>query len=590
MQTTIKRIAPITLFLLISAAAQGQSVKPLQLSKLNLRVGLGSASAVIAYHIIPSNRSAKVGIRFLLRRRVGSEVPQWEAVTPETEDGPIILDLKLGQDNTGTLSIGLAKGVYTNCRIQLFNSPDGKSVDISKMVYDSENDPAAANLKLNLVVPIDRSIIIPRLVVPGDKLITPTGSNQYAVSVATEIRVPDSYSTAGGGVWAVAKGPGGISRQWASLSDTRPAEDSAATYKRIPVRFLFNGVKSSVWSMEFGVAQSSKPSEVRWTDGRLEFQVGTTWRIPAPAESLPPRVRVRNRRFETVNGEFVGFYPDMPAAQSAVRFVRGGNYGNAICWTLAPANNSPEYFKQLKALGLRFVRLNFHPDHYLEDDLYRDVVDQFVQNAWAAGLYPIISPQDFATASTEAGRVEKTVQMLKMIATRYKDKPLWYHILNEPYMFQAWAKWKPVATRLVRTIRTIDPEAFVIVPFEGWATDGRAAAEDPIREVRVDLYDGHAYVNPAEVVARFAPAIRAGLPVIIGEYGGATASYMRQMDSVLQQLSPGLMAAAPWAFTTKGQDSLALVETASADGLTFTPIGRVIADDFAEWNAGRKRP
>jgi hypothetical protein len=65
---------------------------------------------------------------------------------------------------------------------------------------------------------------------------------------------------------------------------------------------------------------------------------------------------------------------------------------------------------------------------------------------------------------------------------------------------------------------------------------------------------------------------------------------MRQMDSVLQQLSPGLMAAAPWAFTTKGQDSLALVETASADGLTFTPIGRVIADDFAEWNAGRKRP
>jgi hypothetical protein len=270
--------------------------------------------------------------------------------------------------------------------------------------------------------------------------------------------------------------------------------------------------------------------------------------------------------------------------------VRGGNYGNAVCWSIAPANNSPEYFNQLKALGLRFVRINFHPDRYFETELYRNVVDQFVQNVWSAGLYPIISPQDFATASSEEGRVEKTVQLLKLLATRYKGQPVWYHVLNEPFLFPTWARWKPVAIRLVRTIRAIDPDAFVIVPFEGSATDGRAAALDPIQGVHVDLYDGHAYMNAKDISVRYGPAIQAGLPVIIGEYGGTTGAYMRQMDAALQQLSPGLMAVAPWAFTVPDQDSIPLIESVSAEGLKFTPAGQVVADDFAEWNAGRKRP
>ena len=279
----------------------------------------------------------------------------------------------------------------------------------------------------------------------------------------------------------------------------------------------------------------------------------------------------------------------MPNARSAVKFLRGGNYGNSICWTIDPALNDPAFFRQLKQIGLRFVRCNFDADRFLGEPLYQNVIDQFAQNVWAAGMYPIICPQEFPKASSDPLRLYKTTGLMRLMAERFKGQPVWYEIMNEPFLLQQWSTWKPFAIKWVRAIRQIDPEAFVIVPFEGWCADGRGAAQDPIREVRVDLYDGHAYINPSEVAVRFGSAIRAGLPVMIGEYGGDTATYLRQMNKAIQDLPGALMAVAPWAFTIYGMDGLPLIESFTSNGLKFTAAGKPVADDYALWNMGQKR-
>jgi hypothetical protein len=234
------------------------------------------------------------------------------------------------------------------------------------------------------------------------------------------------------------------------------------------------------------------------------------------------------------------------------------------------------------------MRVNFNPNRYPGERLYQDVVDQVVQNVWSAGMYPILCPQSLPDGSTLDQQVERGQGVVEAMARKYRGAPVWMEICNEPHEFGSWLAWKPVATRYVRAIRAIDPGAFVIVPFEGYGKDGRAAAKDPIRDVDVDLYDGHAYVAPADVPRLFGPAVNAGLPMLIGEYGGG-ADYLTHLDAALERLSPGLLAAAPWAFTVKGEDLLPLVEGSDGDGVRFTPAGRAIVEDYALWDSGRRR-
>ena len=76
--------------------------------------------------------------------------------------------------------------------------------------------------------------------------------------------------------------------------------------------------------------------------------------------------------------------------------------------------------------------------------------------------------------------------------------------------------------------------------------------------------------------------------MLIGEYGSTDAGYLSKMDLALQKL-PGILAAGPWAFTIKGQDTLPLVEDGSTATLKFTAAGKAIAADYAAWDAGKKK-
>lgn len=587
--------ALVALAVAVPAAAAGSD---LHLSKLTLTATADLGEATFQYAFRLENASANAAIQLYVEHTVGGAAGGdgrkgvYEALSPATADGkPLILPLSQGMESRGSFTIPLRKGHWGSTRLLLFRSSDGKTVDYGQLLYDSALDPKAPRLQLDLTIRTEQKrVVAPVLEFRRRVSDTTHGDGSHTVMVSAVVKVPADFRNNENGLWAMAKGSGGFSQVWVPLDRAQSANDPFDSYRTAPVEFKLEAVKPGLWNVQFGLFKPSFGAPLQWLYPGLDFEAGgDAWVQRAPAERIPARLRVRKGRFETLQGQPHDFYPDAPAARHAAAFIRGGDYGNAITWTVQPLLNSPGYFARLRGLGCRWVRFTFDPDRYLDEALYRHVVDQVVQNIWSGGLHPVVCPQDLPKGDTPEEQAARGQRVVELLAREYQGKSAWLEVCNEPHSFSTWSAWKPVAVRYVKAIRAIDPDALVIVPFEGYSKDGRAAARDPITDVAVDLYDGHAYVEPDEIASRFGSAVEAGLPVMIGEYGGGP-EYLARLQTALQQLSPGLLAAGPWAFTVAGQDSLPLVADGSTTELQLTPAGKVVVEFFAAWNAGKKKP
>ena len=570
------------------AGEQGAAVK-FPLSHLSMTATADLGQVTFTYHITPTSGNADAGIQMFAHHDEIKSEQKWEPINPVDASGKlIILGLYQNIDNTGTFTVALPKGTYGATRVILFNAPDGKNVDMSRLLYDTNSDPHAPKINLHLtVVSAEKRITAPLLDVSSAVTTTAQGNGSYTATFVGAVKVPQGYHPQENGFWVMAKGPAGFAQKWVDMNHAVPGGNSNDSYQKIPFELTVKDVKTGLWNMQFGLFKYGFGDPLYWTWPGTDFAAGD-WVRSAPAESLPPRLRLRNNRFETLDGRPYDFYAGRPAGHQAVSFLRGGNYGNAIGWTITPLYNRPGYFVLLKGMGCHFMRVVFNPERYFAEAIYRDAVDQVVQNMWIAGLYPVIGPQGLMKADTLAEQIDRSIKLIKVMALRYKGKPVWMEMCNEPFEVPAWSQWKPVAIKMTRAIREIDPDAFVIAPLEGWGKDGRAAAKDPITEVHVDLYDAHAYIQPEDVARNFADDIKAGIPLYIGEYGGNNAAYLSRMDLAFQNLH-GLMAAAPWAFTKYGQDGLPLIADGSTAVLHYTPAGQQIAEDYALWDQGKQK-
>ena len=546
-------------------------------------------SVTLTYHLTPSNRSADVAVQIYARWNDVGQGKRYDQIVPAKGGALPVISLFKGIDNTGNITVTLPRGAYGDCRVLLYRSPDGKSANFNEILYDSLADTKNPRVDLALAVSSEGTrVTAPILVVGKDVITRSEGNGLYEVIIPASVRLPRHFTVPDNGFWAMAKGADGFSQVWAALNKAVMGGDPHDDYDIILITFTLKNVKSGLGNLQFGLFHSNFGTPICWLYPGLDYEVGDdSWIVRAPTANRPVRLRVRSNRFETLAGEGHDFYAARPAAKKAVRFVRGGNYGNAITWKANPELNHPGYFVLLKEMGCCFLRFNFNPDRFLEERVYQHAVEQVVENMWTAGLYPIIAPQDLPSGRNVEERIEKGERVCRLMAARFKDKSVWIEVCNEPHEFVTWEAWKPVALRYVHAVRAVDPEAFVIVPFENYSRDGRGAARSPLPRGEVDLYDGHAYVAPKDMVALFAPALKAGLPVMIGEYGGG-ADFLRKVDAQLQEL-PGLMAAGPWAFTIYGEDALALIRSGATAELKYTPSGQVIADDYARWDAGKLR-
>jgi len=567
------------------ADISGKTGNVLSLSKFQLLTHVKLGQVTFDYDIVSSNVSKNAVMQIFLK--VGGD---WEEFTPTDSNGILVLHIFQYIDTTGSFSITLPIGTYNTYRIVMFDAPDGKDADFSRVIWDSSKAPTAELPSLNFTVESDLvPVLAPIMTFPPNPIVKDNGNGLETVTLPGLIKYPTDYQVEGGGFWAMAKGSAGFDQIWASASDAIQAGPAEAPYMEIPISFVLTGVHPGIWNMQFGLFKQSFGDPIQWMWPGMDFEVGgSSWETKAPEWRIPPRLQVINRRFELLSGKPYDFYSGNAAGKLAASFVRGGNYGNAIVWTLQPALDTPGYFTLLAGAGCHYMRFNYDADKYLQQRAYQDSVDQIVENIWAAGMYPIIAPEDLPSGETLQERIDLGDHLLSLVAAKYAGKSVWIEVCNEPHEFSTWAQWKPVAERYVRTIRSIDPNAFVIVPFEGESKDGNGAASNPITDQRVDLYDGHAYLDASGVAPAFASAIKAGLPVIIGEYGSNSPQYLHKMDRTFEALKPAPLAVSPWAFTISGQDSLPLVADGSTADLVLTPAGQAIADDFSSWDNGHK--
>ncbi|MDR3706832.1 MAG: cellulase family glycosylhydrolase [Capsulimonadaceae bacterium] len=573
----------------LSFAGRPAAAEPLKLSVVSIRAVADMADVTFSYGFKAVNRSANTALQLYVHRDDVTGEDRWEPVNPVDQDGrPLILHLFKGLTVTGSFALKLPAGKYGTFRLLLFAASDSKSIDFSNVLYDSAAGvPEGTRTTLALTITTSESRVVKPTIDIGLAEAVDRGIGKYEIVVPATVKIPASYTGSDEGFWAMAKGSAGTSQVWAAMKDARPGNEPRDPYRAIPVTFRIPDVSAGVWTLDFGLFAQAWGDPIQWRWHALDIETGgDSWVKQAPRETMPPRLHVVNRRFLTMDDKPFAFYSD-GAATAAASFVRGGNYGNAICWNTFPDLNSPGYFVLLRDMGCHFIRFNFNPDRYAGEPLYQHAVDQVVQNILTAGIYPIIAPQDLPKADSLSLRIIRGLAVVRAMAKKYNGQSVWLEVCNEPKEFSTWQTWKPVAERYVREIRSIDPDAFVIVPFEGYSKDGRGAARDPITSVAVDLYDGHAYLSPEDIAVNFGPAIDAGLPVIAGEYGGDNAPYIHSVNRALQSLH-GLMAAAPWAFTVQGQDSLPLIKDGASAELVYTDTGKSVAADYAAWDAGKR--
>jgi hypothetical protein len=557
----------------------------LAFSKFDLTTSVDLGQTTFTYDFVPSNGTADAAMQMFL-----PVDGTWQQFTPSDSKGTLVFHLQQGVDATGHFTINLPKGDYSSYRIILFNCQDGNNPDFAHPLYDTSNDKHLELPKLDIHVSSSAPPIgAPTVDVTGEPSEEVENDGLTSVTIRTTVKYSPAYQVEGGGFWVMAKGSGGFAQAFVSTKDAVLSNDPQNPADTIPATLVINDVKPGLWNVQLGLFKPSWGTPIQWTWPGTYFEVGgNAWETRSPESNIPPRLQVVDQKFELLTGAPYNFYKNNVGGLTAVRFVRGGDYGNAICTTIQPALNTSQYFALLASTGCHFIRFNFNPDLYLEERAYQDSVDQVVQNIWSAGLYPVIAPQDLPTGDSLTERISRGDRLMSLMAQRYVQRSIWLEICNEPHEFSSWAEWKPVAERYVKTIRSVDPNAFVIVPFESYSKDGRGAAASPIINTHVDLYDGHAYIDPSSVATNFEPAIKAGLPVLIGEYGSSNGQYLHQLDISFQSLSLPPLGLAPWAFTVQSDDSIPLVQSATAQGLVFTAAGESIANDFHQWDIGQK--
>ena len=260
------------------------------------------------------------------------------------------------------------------------------------------------------------------------------------------------------------------------------------------------------------------------------------------------------------------------------------------------------------------VRLPFNQDWALHGrnghsaEEYLGALDQVIAWNAALGAYTILDLQ-WLDADTVYGHAKDaagnsvvnrvaptpnadTIALWNRIAQRYRDESaVLFDLMNEPHDplkddflpihiigrngqversdgdFVDAAIWSAWAARLVKEIRSVRPNGLILVAGVDWAFD--------LRSVRVNapniLYSAHIYSNRPRRTWKRALGRASGVPVFVGEWGGADQDlpFGRDLAGVLRQQSLGWTA---WSWVDYPQ----LIQPPRAPGYQPTAFGDLV--------------
>lgn len=442
----------------------------------------------------------------------------------------------------------------------------------------------------------------PLIEVDNSKVENPTADGKIRIPFV--IKYPAETVTPSFGWWAMAKGAMGFKQKWVKYA----SKDSSGKIVRDPNtkvaegpdpywynegEFLFDTPeKSGIFNMQYGLFDNAWKETYHWVWPGTDIEVGgDSWIVKCPPHKLPPRLRVKNGQFVTLDGKPYNFYAGTTGGD-AITALRGASWGNAYGWTTTPALNKSGFFGSLRYLGHRFCRFLFNPDWYSEDPVYRHRVLDSIHKILLGGLYPLVGPHNLhVDIKNNADRDQKFLDLCAMVAEDWKGLPVMYAIASEPKeLTGGWAECKPLWEKAARIVRSIDPDAFIIVPCKGYSkTITTDEAADLLDRDLVDAYSYHPYHAANLALPNMKPLLDTGVGVIIEEYGCGQVAWQKSMNVEMQRLSrqyPNLLAFATWAWTSKGQDSCYMVEDGNLAEIALTAAGAMHAEDIAAWDRG----
>ena len=191
------------------------------------------------------------------------------------------------------------------------------------------------------------------------------------------------------------------------------------------------------------------------------------------------------------------------------------------------------------------------------------VVDAAIEN----GAYAIIDWHSHGL------RTEEAKDFFKKMATRYKGVPnVIYEIFNEP-VEDSWADVKAYSIEVIKVIRSIEPDAVILVGSPHWDQDIHIAADDPITGYDNLMYTLHFYANThkQDLRDRGDYALGKGLPLFVSECASMEASgdgdiNVEEWNKWLEWMQKHSISWVVWSVSDKDETCSMLYPLASSEG------------------------
>lgn len=202
--------------------------------------------------------------------------------------------------------------------------------------------------------------------------------------------------------------------------------------------------------------------------------------------------------------------------------LHGVSYGWHQFWPRFYNASSAEYL--IKEWGAEILRASMGVEldsAYMENPQHGiDCVTKIVDAAIANDVYVIIDWHSHGI------RTEEAKDFFAKMAEKYKGIPnVIYEIFNEP-VEDSWEEVKAYSIEVIKTIRSIEPDALILVGCPHWDQDIHLAADAPIEGFNNLMYTMHFYANTHGQWLRDRTdyALAKGLPVFVSECAGMEAS------------------------------------------------------------------